>query len=366
MPKLHYDNRRQMRAPPRPPKGLLSLRDYTVIHAALEIVVHWGVSPLLEPGVGVFDADKRPRSRAVKLSSRVLHYWGEQKQQQWSPEGNVDDAMRDTTAVVGGCSGGRAGKDAREQLRMCAAVIQGVIFTQQFMPMLMPLYIPDILAARLQLAYGRSTTMTATALPSAAPVAASAAARDTFSSSVQTNLSKSADKKVAGDGKMNPLHEEGRTAPGDRITIPSATMSPSNLNERHEADRDDEGSSLRNLLRDLGPRQVMSALRHLLSQGARAPPWLRQRAGRLLSQIVLRPGGVQATLEVYLAGAGGGGDSGDGGDDGMKACLRVARLLASPPKSVGTGVYVARVAPQLAEMLQYDGQQRTAVTRQEG
>ncbi|CAM9723733.1 unnamed protein product, partial [Hapterophycus canaliculatus] len=68
-------------APPRPPKGLLSLRDYTVIHAALEIVVHWGLLPVLEPGVGMFDLGQRPRSRAVKISHRVLHYWAAGEQQ---------------------------------------------------------------------------------------------------------------------------------------------------------------------------------------------------------------------------------------------------------------------------------------------
>ncbi|CAN0475245.1 unnamed protein product, partial [Ectocarpus sp. 8 AP-2014] len=119
------------------------------------------------------------------------------------------------------------------------------------------------------------------------------------------------------------------------------------------------------MLQDAGPRQVMGALRHLLSQGTRAPPWLRQRAGRILSEIVLRPGGVQATLEVYLAGAGAGGEGGGGNDEGegMKACLRVAKLLATPPKRVASGVYVSMVAPQLAEMLHFDGQQRAIVTR---
>ncbi|CAN0144528.1 unnamed protein product [Hapterophycus canaliculatus] len=121
--------------------------------------------------------------------------------------------------------------------------------------------------------------------------------------------------------------------------------------------------ALRAVLKDVGPRHVMGALRHLLSQGARAPPWLRQRAGRILSEIVLRPGGVQATLEVYLARAGAGGGEGGGEGDEIKACLRVAKLLATPPKQVASGDYVARVAPQLAEMLHFDGQQRAIVTR---
>lgn len=115
----------------------------------------------------------------------------------------------------------------------------------------------------------------------------------------------------------------------------------------------------------------MSASRQLLSQGAKVPLWLKQRAGGILSQIVLRPGGVQATLEVYLAGIGGesatGAGTGASGDDAageeMKALLRVARLLAVPPKRVSSVEYVAHVAPQLTEMLHYDGQQRAVVTR---
>lgn len=84
-----------------------------------------------------------------------------------------------------------------------------------------------------------------------------------------------------------------------------------------------------------------------------------------MSEIVLRPGGVQATLEVYLAGAAAGGEGGGGREEGdeIKACLRVAKLLATPPKRVGSGDYVSRVAPQLAEMLHFDGQQRAIVTR---
>ncbi|CAN0543150.1 unnamed protein product, partial [Ectocarpus sp. 8 AP-2014] len=129
-------------APPRPPKGLLSLRDYTVIHAALEVVVHWGLVPVLEAGVGVFEADKRPRSRAVKISRRVLHYWSAEKRH------------GDATA---------RGADAYAQLALCTEVVQGVVTSGQFMPMLMPLYLPDLLAARLQLVFGRTAVATAAA-----------------------------------------------------------------------------------------------------------------------------------------------------------------------------------------------------------
>ncbi|CAM9364720.1 unnamed protein product [Ectocarpus sp. 4 AP-2014] len=342
-------------APPRPPKGLLSLRDYTVIHAALEVVVHWGLVPVLEAGVGVFEADKRPRSRAVKISRRVLHYWSAEKRRVTgdgpSPprhRSNASSSCGDPVATrpaakpAGCCGKGGAtarGADAYAQLALCTEVIQGVVTSGQFMPMLMPLYLPDLLAARLQLVFGRTAVATAAATAATAAVTAT----PTSALTVRDNDGgeRAAATATAADGE--PPTPSGAPPEGDRHrrSLPPAAVT------------------------NAGPRQVMGALRHLLSQGTRAPPWLRQRAGRILSEIVLRPGGVQATLEVYLAGAGAGGEGGGGDNEGegMKACLRVAKLLATPPKRVASGVYVSRVAPQLAEMLHFDGQQRAIVTR---
>lgn len=172
--------RRRNEAPPRPPKGLLSLRDYTVVHSALELVVHWGMCPRLESGVGVFDADRRPRSRAVKLSRRVL---------------NVCAAsQRDAVGVgVERAADTRDGSDAvvdyssAEQLASCTNAIQGIVFTPQFIPMLMPLYLPDLLAAKLQLAYRRyptkatiTTAVEATAATLKSPVAETSKGKGLF------------------------------------------------------------------------------------------------------------------------------------------------------------------------------------------
>lgn len=271
--------------------------------------------------MGVFDFDKRPRSRAVKISRRLLHYW---RNQQNSPKSGEESLLDPTASELAcltsaddiDCRHGAAGK--RDQLAQCADVIQRVVTTEQFMPMLLPLYLPDLLAARLQLTYGRD--------------AASPEARD---SGIPTTA-----KLSSVTGKVHAVHKP------------------------HEG--------LQRMLSNYGPRYIMTALRHLLSEGTRAPLWLRHHGGRILSEIVLRPGGVQATLEVYLAGAwvarGGADDSGSMGwekGDGLKACLRVAKLLATPPKRVRRpGVYVSRVAPQLAEMLHYNGQQRAVITRQ--
>lgn len=372
---------RQSRAPPRPPKGLLSLRDYTVIHAALEIVVHWGLTPVLEPGVGVFDAEKRPRSRAVKLSRRVLQWGGEERST--AAAGAAGQGRPPSTSDCDDrCDGGGGGR-AAARLAMCADVVQDVVFTQQFMPMLMPLYLPDLLAARLQLVYGRGaeaaiaaakpaaiTTRSGTHRgPSENPPKTSARVKeeedrnsngtDVASAAATTTTTDHPYPTAAKAEKANGVLTLSNKIPGEGKGGGRRGEGADNKCTRREQHED----SLRKLLRDLGPRQVMGALRHLLSQGARAPPWLRQRAGRILSQIVLRPGGVQATLEVYLASTGSGAGAGGEEGDEMRACLRVARLLAAPPKSVSAREYVCRVAPQLAEMLHYDGQQRAIITR---
>lgn len=304
-----------MPPPPRPPKGLLSLRDYTVIHSALEIVVHWGLCPQLESGVGVFGPDRRPRSRAIKISRRLLDFW--------KSGGDVpgDDQTGYAAGDIDGHGVGTPSSHPGDtccsvvQLVACADVIHGVVFAEQFMPMLLPHYLPDLLAARLQLAYGQRSSGS------------------------------------TGNAPWQP-------GPGGTSSGPQ---------EKEEV-------SLRALLRAVGPRQVMAASRQLLSRGHDAPLWLRQQAGAILSQIVLRPGGVQAALEVYLASAGGenrkGSESSSGttesdvGRNEMRACLRVARLLAVPPKTVKPAEYVARVGPQLMEMLHYEDQQKTMITRQ--
>ncbi|CAN0240906.1 unnamed protein product [Pylaiella littoralis] len=363
------------RAPPRAPKGLLSLRDYAVIHTALEIVVHWGLVPALEPGVGVFEAEKRPQSRAVRISRRVLHFWGTEKcyhppvgQPSHRPVSSKSCGSPHTICVGGDPStpGGDGHSAHAQQLALCTAVIQGVVTTEQFLPMLMPLYLPDLLAARLQLVYGRAATAAAAAATAAAAADTTPTARDS-NKNVQSKAAadcRSPSAASAGDGHntINPPTPTPATG-GATAAAAAGSTGPSTLASSSMV------SSLRAILKDVGPRQVMGALRHLLSQGRRAPPWLQERGGRILSDIVLRPGGVQATLEVYLAGAAAGGSGGGakgGGQeeaDQTRVCLRVAKLLATPPKRVGTGDYVSRVAPQLAEMLHFDGQQRAIVTR---
>lgn len=381
--------------PPRPPKGLLSLRDYTVIHAALEVVVHWGLGPVLEPGVGVFEVDKRPRSRAVKISRRVLHYWGPPRRPGSSscasptasvgappsPAATTAPTSWGASSVGGGsgtdAAGAGAGADAggavgersthaQQQLELCASVIEGVVTTEQFMPMLLPLYLPDLLAARLQLVYGR--TATAAAAAATAATAAAAAAATGAAAPPANGDSDSKENVAAANCCRSPKNSAKLAPPAPPPSTPTTSGTAGTATGTARAPHPSRSaalSSLRAILKDVGPRQVMGALRHLLSRGARAPPWLRQRAGRMLSEIVLRPGGVQATLEVYLAGAAAGGEGGGGGEEGdeIKACLRVAKLLATPPKRVGSRDYVSRVAPQLAEMLHFDGQQRAIVTR---
>ncbi|CAN0540678.1 unnamed protein product, partial [Ectocarpus sp. 12 AP-2014] len=104
------------------------------------------------------------------------------------------------------------GADEYAQLALCTEVVQGVVTSGQFMPMLMPLYLPDLLAARLQLVFGR------TAVAAAAATAATAAVTATPASAL-TVRDNDGDERAdatatAADGEPPPPN--GAPAEGDR------------------------------------------------------------------------------------------------------------------------------------------------------
>ncbi|CAM9425820.1 unnamed protein product, partial [Choristocarpus tenellus] len=298
---------------PQAPRGLLSLRDYTVIHVALDIVVCWGIAPLLQNGVGAFEVAQRPRSKAVKVDRKLL-LWGADYHQRRFGKGrhSTDNSHRD-----GDIDAKISEVEKLRQLSLCADAVQGVVMSDQFMPMLLPHYLPDILAARLQLAFGTTVS--------------------------------------------NPLKPKGGTVP-QRVTQELCFAQATAVNDlalpASTCSQDAAKVALQGITKKVTPQLVMGALRHLLSRGKMAPAWLRREAGRILSEIVIQPGGVQATLEVYLGSTGAGG-----GEEDTRAGVRVARVLAAAPRSVPQKVYVTKVSPQLVEMLHYDGQQRITITR---
>ncbi|XP_061863205.1 transport and Golgi organization protein 6 homolog isoform X1 [Colius striatus] len=84
---------------------------------------------------------------------------------------------------------------------------------------------------------------------------------------------------------------------------------------------------------------------------ARAPAWLRRLCGQLLSERLMRPGGVQAVVRGILEGAGGGAGAEAAAVDWRK-CDAVAKILAScPQQSLSPQDYYGLVCPQILDLL---------------
>ncbi|XP_071423288.1 transport and Golgi organization protein 6 homolog [Pithys albifrons albifrons] len=84
---------------------------------------------------------------------------------------------------------------------------------------------------------------------------------------------------------------------------------------------------------------------------APAPAWLRRLCGHLLSERLLRPGGVQAVVRGILEGTGGGAGAEAAALDWRK-CDAVAKVLAScPQQCLSLEDYYRQVCPQILDLL---------------
>ncbi|XP_064527133.1 transport and Golgi organization protein 6 homolog isoform X2 [Pseudopipra pipra] len=82
-----------------------------------------------------------------------------------------------------------------------------------------------------------------------------------------------------------------------------------------------------------------------------APAWLRRLCGRLLSERLLRPNGVQAVVRGVLEGTGGGAGAEAAALDWRK-CDAVAKILAScPQQCLSLEDYYRQVCPQILDLL---------------
>ncbi|XP_060110136.1 transport and Golgi organization protein 6 homolog [Heteronotia binoei] len=105
---------------------------------------------------------------------------------------------------------------------------------------------------------------------------------------------------------------------------------------------------------------------------APAPAWLRRLCGQLLSERLIRPGGVQAVIRGILEGAGAGavgGRDAEAAAADWRKCDSVARILSScPQQSLSLEDYYRQVCPQILQLLLIQDQliarqfQRVAVT----
>ncbi len=119
--------------PPRPPPDLLSLRDLACLHAALEVIVFWGIFPCLKPGVGQSTPEARQISKAVRIHRRV-RLWG------------LEVARTE----------GISSMSAAFQLEAILSCLKSTLTVPQLEALFLPKYLPDILAGYLQLSHGYS------------------------------------------------------------------------------------------------------------------------------------------------------------------------------------------------------------------
>ncbi|GAB9470032.1 Syntaxin-like protein [Globisporangium polare] len=110
---------------PEAPPGLLSLRDYSVLQAALEVLFSWSAYPRVEAGILLL-IDKRRPTRTLDIAKFVLQ-WGSQYVRVTSDEG-------------------------RKLLSIAQAMLQ-LLFLPQFQPILLPKYVVELVVL---LVYGET------------------------------------------------------------------------------------------------------------------------------------------------------------------------------------------------------------------
>ncbi|KAG1686519.1 hypothetical protein DVH05_006485 [Phytophthora capsici] len=127
---------------PQAPAGLLSLRDYSVLQAAVELLFCWGAYPRVATGV-LMSIDKRRPTRTLEISKDVL---------MWGSRGytRVVFDMELTSAEA-----------VSELLEITKALLQ-LLSLPQFQPILLPKYVVELLAL---LVYGEIAMDTETPTP---------------------------------------------------------------------------------------------------------------------------------------------------------------------------------------------------------
>ncbi|XP_033012960.1 transport and Golgi organization protein 6 homolog isoform X3 [Lacerta agilis] len=109
------------------------------------------------------------------------------------------------------------------------------------------------------------------------------------------------------------------------------------------------------LLLQGGPKQGSGSSGCSSEHGlAPAPAWLRHLCGQLLSERLIRPGGVQAVVRGILEGAGAGaagGSSAEAAAADWRKCDTVARILSTcPQQSLSLEDYCQQVCPQVLQL----------------
>ena len=122
-------NKCQMNKPP-PPRGMLSIQNYTDVAVFIEFLVCTSILPLLEPDILMSALDRSRRSLPKSMAGRIA-----KNALQWGTA-NIDKNSDVHSTIY--------------ELRLTVAAIGNVVLLDRFRPMMLPRHLVDLFAAVLQ------------------------------------------------------------------------------------------------------------------------------------------------------------------------------------------------------------------------
>jgi len=254
----HKKNKKKNKPPP--PKGLLSLSNYTDIACLLELLVCTSILPLMDPYI-LPNVNDRSRSLPKTLSGRLSKY-----SLLWGMVAMKDSSSNNNSQL----SGDVISQFIREELYTTATVIGGLVILDRFRPMLLPRHVLDIYATLFQV------EQLDKGIKKDANV-------DAFTSTTTTTSSSSS---IKHNSRRTSIHT---------IFLHQNSITPSQ-NTRHN-------TTLKPTL-TLDLHLQIKCLQSLLASGKKSPSWLRQRVGALLtSHAISNTEGIQAIVDIFVTTA---------------------------------------------------------------
>lgn len=307
--------RRRGEQKPRPPKGLLSIADYTDCACMLEFLVCTSILPNLEGNGAILPCPQDrvkflPKSLSGRLHRRSL-LWANAVQMH-SPSKRTDKS---------------ACRDKMNELRQSSKTIGCVIALDRFRPMLLPRHAADILAALFQ-----SDRYQEMVVPSRSPIEApTSMLSDSHTAMLNIFL--------------------GRGPRGVQVAI----------------------GSQETCIQPVDPHTRARSYQTLLSGGTKTPQWLRRRVGSLLNNLAAT--NLRCVIDVFVVAA----SSMPTDDISSASArlgkvlssvpspsaLEVKAIAANPGRSTNAHRYYQRLFQQLALLLDIASASNMAASKKE-
>ncbi|KAG6557293.1 hypothetical protein Mapa_001221 [Marchantia paleacea] len=286
----------------------LEFKDWTVVKAITELVVRWGIYPYLSPGVGI-PLQKRFGKKAACAAANA-----------------VSDYLRGSQTVGASLDANFEGELAGE-----SSDAHPLIFSVDLLSL--------IVLEKIFIVPSNSSLKGAVGMGG-------------NESKVSKMVAGPAEDEEEYEGKYTPAVDSSPGALGQLvlshhlIDILAALLQIAHDEQLGPKSWKEEAAErIEAILDRLPVDYVVEALFGLLGQNSSAipPPWLKPEVGKLLSQVVMRTGGLSTVMERLVGGA----ESGS-----VHVYDRVAAHLAKVPRHVSTAdAYYKAVCTELRMLL---------------